>query len=205
MIAIVDYGMGNLRSVSKAFESLGHAVSVVSDPEAARKADRLVVPGVGAFPDAMDQLRQTGLESAILEFAKSGRPLLGVCLGLQLFFEASEEYGEHKGLGLFPGRVVMFPKMPDGQGGSLKVPHMGWNTLQVRAPELKAFEDAYVYFVHSYYVQPTSPGDIAATTGYGIDFCAMAARDNVWGAQFHPEKSGPIGLKLLDTWAKKQF
>lgn len=203
MISIVDYDMGNLRSVQKAFEHLGFSAEVSGDPDAVRKAERLVVPGVGAFRDAMASLRAKGLDAAILEYAQSGRPLLGICLGLQLFFDASEEYGEHKGLGLFPGRVVRFPAMRDDKGEELKIPHMGWNVVHGQGELGRVLDGKYVYFVHSYYAVPADPAHIAGTTPYGIDFCSAAARDNVWAAQFHPEKSAEAGMALLAAFAKR--
>ncbi len=203
MIRIVDYGMGNLHSVQKAFEAIGVQAETVSDPARVTSADRLVVPGVGAFPDAMRHLREHGLDEAIRAFAKTGRPLLGVCLGLQIFFEESEEYGRHEGLGLFRGKVVRFPDELSENGRLLKIPHMGWNTLSVREPALKALDGKYVYFVHSYYVAPEDVNDIGATTTYGLEFCSLAARDNVWAAQFHPEKSSESGMELLRAFAAR--
>jgi glutamine amidotransferase len=198
MIHIVDYDMGNLRSVQKAFEHLGIAATVTDDPAAVRQAGRLVVPGVGAFRDAMASLRAKGLDEAVVDFAKSGKPLLGICLGLQLFFDASEEYGEHQGLGLLPGRVVRFPAQPD-----LKVPHMGWNVVHGRGDLGRVLDGKYVYFVHSYYAVPANPAHVAGTTPYGVEFCSAAARDNVWAAQFHPEKSAEAGQALLTAFAKR--
>ena len=203
MIHIVDYDMGNLRSVQKAFEHLGIEASVSDDPAAVRQAERLVVPGVGAFRDAMASLRAKGLDDAILDFARTGRPLLGICLGLQLFFDASEEYGEHKGLGLFPGRVVRFGAMRDEKGDELKIPHMGWNVVHGRGELGKVLDGKYVYFVHSYYAVPANDAHIAGTTPYGIEFCSAASRDNVWAAQFHPEKSGDAGMALLSAFARR--
>ena len=202
MIHIVDYGMGNLRSVQKAFEALGYAAETTDDPEAVHGAERVVVPGVGAFPDAMANLRAKGLDDAVTAFAATGRPLLGVCLGLQLFFEESEEYGPHRGLGLFPGKVRGFPADMTVEGQRLKVPHMGWNTLRVKSPTFAYLADEYVYFVHSYYVQAARDEDAAAETDYGLSFCSLAAKDNVWAAQFHPEKSGAVGQKLLAAFAR---
>lgn len=195
MIRIVDYGMGNLRSVQKALEKVGAAAEVTSDPDLVRLADRLVVPGVGAFPDAMANLHAAGLDAAIVEFARSGRPILGICLGLQLFFESSDEYGDHAGLGLFPGRVTRFET-----AGGRKVPHMGWNTLRIRQALFKPFDGEYVYFVHSYRALASDERHVAAETDYGGWFCAAAVRDNVWAFQFHPEKSGACGLRLLQCF-----
>lgn len=205
MIHIVDYDMGNLRSVQKAFEHLGYAAETTADPDVARRAERLVVPGVGAFRDAMAALRARGLDQAVKEFAAAGRPLLGICLGLQLFFEASEEYGEHEGLGLFRGRVVRFADgMPGPDGAPLKVPHMGWNTVAGGPGALgRILDGKYVYFVHSYYAAAANPAEVAGRTTYGVEFCSAAARDNVWAAQFHPEKSAEAGMALLDAFAKR--
>lgn len=204
MIRIVDYDMGNLRSVQKAFEHLGHGAEVTADPDAVRSAERLVVPGVGAFRDAMASLRARGLDAAIREQAASGRPLLGICLGLQLFFEASEEYGEHQGLGLFKGRVVRFPENIKSEAGEpLKIPHMGWNTVRGAGELGRILDGKYVYFVHSYYAAASDPAEVAGRTTYGIEFCSAAARDNVWAAQFHPEKSAEAGMALLDAFAKR--
>ncbi len=203
MLHIVDYEMGNLRSVQKAFEVLGHDAVITSDPNAIRTADRVVVPGVGAFPDAMAQLKSKGLDEAIREFPRSGKPLLGICLGLQLFMDESEEYGLHQGLGLFPGRVVKFEGLKDAVGLPLKIPHMGWNTLQATGVLAPLLHEKFVYFVHSYYVVPKVATDIAATTEYGIKFCSAAARENIWAVQFHPEKSGQAGMALLDRFARK--
>ncbi len=201
MITIVDYGMGNLRSVQKAFESLGLQAQTSEDPDVVRKAAQVVVPGVGAFPDAMAHLRERGMDAAVQEVAKAGTPLLGVCLGMQLFFDHSEEYGDHEGLGLFPGRVLKFPDDLAWQGERLKVPHMGWNELRVRHPALRELDGMHVYFVHSYYVAAANDAHVAATCEYGIEFCAMASRDNIVAAQFHPEKSGAVGLRLLELFA----
>ena len=208
MIHIVDYDMGNLRSVQNALESIGESAVATSDPDVVRRAERVIVPGVGAFPDAMTTLRRSGMDQAIVAFAQTGRPLLGVCLGMQIFFDRSEEYGEHEGLGLFPGSVLGFPAdLRDAAGASLKVPHMGWNTLAVSdvpalAP-LAPLHGQYVYFVHSFYVAPSQDSDVAAVTEYGLEFCSMAARDNIWAAQFHPEKSAAVGADLLRAFAQR--
>jgi glutamine amidotransferase len=203
MIHIVDYEMGNLRSVQKAFEHLGHEAVTTSDPDVVRKADHVVVPGVGAFPDAMLQLRNKGLDQAIVEFARGGKPLLGICLGMQLFMDESEEYGRHEGLGLFGGKVLLFKGLKDAQGLPLKIPHMGWNTLRSTGVLAPILDGKYVYFVHSYYVAPKLQAEVAATTEYGIEFCSALARDNIWAAQFHPEKSGPAGMALLDQFSRR--
>jgi len=204
MIVIVDYGVGNLRSVQKALEHVGAPATISSDPAAlepgaAETPGGIVLPGVGAFGDGMAELRRRGLVAPLRRQAAAGRPLLGICLGMQLLFESSEEMGEHRGLGLLPGRVVRFPP------GPLKVPHVGWNRLRPgrqsppgQHPLLAGIaEGAYAYFVHSYYAEPAEPGDVLATTDYGLEFAAVVGRGRVWGAQFHPEKSQEVGLQLL--------
>ncbi len=196
MIAIVDYGMGNLHSVGKAVERLGYESVVTSDREALLAADAVLLPGVGAFGDAMEQLRETGLGDAVKAAAAAGKPLLGICLGMQLLFEESEEYGRHEGLGLLPGRVVRF------QGG-LKVPHMGWNRLTFRqagSPIFAGLEEGHVYFVHSYHALAGRPEDVLATTDYPDAVTAIVGRGRVFGMQFHPEKSGAVGMKLLSNF-----
>jgi len=199
MIAIIDYGMGNLRSVSKAFERLGYAAEVTRDPRRIEDASHVVLPGVGAFPDCMRNLEEMGLIDPVQRALSSGKPFLGICLGLQLLFTESEEFGIHEGLGWIRGRVVRFPD--DG----LKVPHMGWNTLEIRkaTPMLQGLPtDAMVYFVHSYYVVPEDPGLIATTTDYGQPFASSIATGNVFACQFHPEKSQAVGLRLLRNFAQ---
>ncbi len=200
MIAIVDYGMGNLRSVQKALEAVGQAATVTPDPDVVRRASRVILPGVGAFADAIAELRRTGLGEAFADAVRAGKPCLGVCLGLQLLFDASEEDGEHRGLGLLPGRIVRFRSEP-----GLKVPHMGWNTLRVRrpAPLLEGLEpDPAVYFVHSYHAQPADPADIIAEADYPRPFAAIVGRDNLVAAQFHPEKSQRVGLAMYANFAR---
>jgi glutamine amidotransferase len=199
MITIVDYGMGNLRSVQKGFEKVGAEARITDDPEAVRRADKLVLPGVGAFADAMVGLRERELVGPIQEYIKSGRPFLGICLGLQLLFSKSYEDGEYAGLGVFEGEVVRFPEHT-----GLKVPHMGWNQLRVRkeAPALKGIaEGSHVYFVHSYYVVPADPDLTATETDYPRPFTSSIWCDNVFAAQFHPEKSQQVGLQLLRNFA----
>src|SRR5690606_18444232 len=188
VIAIIDYGMGNLHSVSKAVERLGHEAVVTSSPETILRAEGAVLPGVGAFGDAMRNLRESGLDETVRRFHASGRPLLGICLGMQLLFSESEEYGPHQGLGLLPGRVVRFPN-------DRKVPHMGWNELRfVRSdPLLEGLKPGHVYFVHSYHALPEEPGDLIAVTDYGGPVTAIVGRGNLYGMQFHPEKSGTLG------------
>ncbi len=200
MIVIIDYGMGNLRSVQKAFEAVGHRAEIVEDPERIRSASHVVLPGVGAFADAMTELRRTGMDEAFQEAVRAGKPCLGVCLGLQLLFTTSDEDGEYTGLDLIPGKVVRFAARP-----GLKVPHMGWNTLTVRRPIplLEGIEDgASVYFVHSYHAEPDDPADVAATSDYPEPFPAIGNRDNLTACQFHPEKSQRIGLAMYANFAK---
>jgi glutamine amidotransferase len=197
MIAIIDYGMGNLRSVAKAFAHVGAEVVVTTDPEMVRRASHVVLPGVGAFGEAMDNLRRGGMIPVIEEVIGRGVPFLGICLGQQLLFEESEEMGRHAGLGILRGRVRRF-------GGGLKVPHMGWNQLRIVRPSplLATIADgSFAYFVHSYYVDPADPDVVLATTDYGIPFASIVGRRNVAGIQFHPEKSQAIGLTILRTFA----
>lgn len=198
MIGIVDYGRGNLRSVEKALEKVGFEATIMTSPEELSGVDGLILPGVGAFADAMEALNSGGWTQPLIQFARSGRPFLGICLGMQVLFEVGEEHGEHAGLGLLAGRVVKFP--PGG-----KIPHMGWNSLSLEQPShlLEGIpNDSYFYFVHSYYAQPSEKRDIIASTDYGIVFPAVVGKDNVWGAQFHPEKSSPWGLQLLTNFGK---
>ena len=199
-LAIVDYGMGNLRSVQKAFERLGHAAEVTRDPDRIAAAPGVVLPGVGAFGACMTNLTSLGLVEPVKQAIGAGRPFLGICLGMQLLFEESEEFGPVEGLGILPGRVVRFAADP-----TIKVPHMGWNSIRkVRdAAALFGIDDgAYVYFVHSYYPVPSDPGVVATTTPYGSEFASSVVRDNVFACQFHPEKSQQIGLRLLDNFVR---
>ena len=197
MIAIIDYGMGNLRSVQKAFEHLGKEAVITDRPDTIAAASHVVLPGVGAFEDAMARLRATGLDQALLRAARAGKPVLGICLGMQMMFEASEENGHFAGLGLFPGTVTRF----EDQG--LKIPHMGWNTLRTRdCPLFDAGEDPCVYFVHSYCMADVNDEWTAATCEYGQTFTAAICRGNVMATQFHPEKSGEAGLKMLRRFAE---
>ncbi len=199
MITIIDYQMGNLRSVQKGFERVGHAAEISSDPDRIRNAEKLVLPGVGAFPDAMRELRVRDLVDPICEYVERGRPFLGICLGLQLLFDVGFEGGEHRGLGLLPGKVVRF-ELANGY----KVPHMGWNQISIRRPspvlaDLKTGTN--LYFVHSYYVAPDDADIVATETDYGGDFCSMVWRDNLFASQFHPEKSQSDGLSILNRFA----
>jgi glutamine amidotransferase len=205
MITIIDYQMGNLRSVQKAFESVGVEAIVSSDPREIAAAEKLVLPGVGAFGDAIDELRRRDLESVIRDFVDSGRPMLGICLGLQLLFETGYEGGTHRGLGILGGDVVRFEGPQYGGHDGLKVPHMGWNTVTKKkdSPVLRDTPTGtHFYFVHSYYVRPADPGIVALACDYGGEFCAMIQRDNLYAAQFHPEKSQADGLKLLRHFAE---
>lgn len=202
MIAIVDYGMGNLQSVRKALAYI-HCDAVITDEAAAiRSADGLIVPGVGAFGPAMEALKSKGLDEAIREFAATGKPVLGICLGMQLFMDSSEEGAEGepiRGLGLIPGKVVKFPyEQTVAQG--LKVPQIGWNALEDVTGDLLT-EGDHVYFVHSYYCIPDNEADAAAKTTYGIKYCVSLQRDNIFATQFHPEKSGEAGLQILIKFA----
>ncbi len=199
MIVIIDYGMGNLRSVQKAFEKGGHRATVSSDPREVRAASKVVLPGVGAFEDAMAELRRRDLVRPILESIDAGKPFLGICLGLQLLFDVSYENGRHEGLGVLRGEVVRFD-LP----AEYSVPHMGWNQLWVqrRAPILEGIaEGSYFYFVHSYYVAPQDASVVATETDYPDRFCSMIWRDNLFATQFHPEKSQSDGLRMLRNFA----
>jgi glutamine amidotransferase len=199
MIAIIDYGMGNLRSVHKAFEAVNAKSEVTSDPDRLRQADKIILPGVGAFEDAIAELKRTGLGEAFVEAVKAGKPCLGVCLGLQLLFEISEEDGLHEGLGLIRGRVVKFTPQP-----GLKIPHMGWNTLKELRPVplLKGLgPDPSVYFVHSYHAQASDQRDVAATSEHGETFPAIVWHENLMACQFHPEKSQKVGLAMYANFA----
>jgi glutamine amidotransferase len=200
MIAIIDYGMGNLRSVQKGFEKVGHQAVVTSDPAVLAAAEKVVLPGVGAFEDAMSELRSRGLVKPVLAAIDSGRPFLGICLGLQLLFDTGYENGTHAGLGVLRGEVVRFDLPTE-----FSVPHMGWNQLAIRrrSPLLEGLADGtYVYFVHSYYVVPGDAAVIATETDYGRPFCSMIWRDNLYASQFHPEKSQSDGLRILKNFAE---
>ena len=196
MIAIIDYGMGNLRSVQKAFQFLGFEAEITDDPTRIAAASHVILPGVGAFRDAMARLQETALDKALLSAAASGKPVLGICLGMQMMFEHSEENGRYDGLGLFPGTITRF------EDRGLKIPHMGWNTLVSRdCPLFDQGEDPCVYFVHSYCMADVSDEWTAATCTYGQTFTAAVCRGNVMATQFHPEKSGEAGLRMLRRFA----
>jgi imidazole glycerol-phosphate synthase subunit HisH len=199
-IAIIDYGMGNLRSVQKGLERVGFAADVTRDTGRIEAAAGVVLPGVGAFGACMENLRTYGLIDAVRRVIARGTPFLGICLGMQLLFEESEEFGPVPGLGVFPGRVVRFAERPD-----LKVPHMGWNQIRKRqdAPHLRGInDDAFVYFVHSYYVVPGDPALTATSTQYGGEFASAIAKDNVFATQYHPEKSQAVGLRILENFGR---
>jgi len=203
MIAIIDYGMGNLRSVQKGFEKVGFDAVVTADPKVVLEAERVVLPGVGAFRDCMKNLEQAGFVEPILKVIAEGRPFLGICVGMQLLLTDSVEFGLYQGLNVIPGHVLRFPDGMEENGEKLKVPHMGWNQLSVRrrAPILAGIEDGTnVYFVHSYYEMPDNEAYVAATSTYGLQFCAALWKDNVVATQFHPEKSQEAGLKILKNF-----
>ena len=204
MIAIIDYGMGNLRSVQKAFEHVGSPAIITSAADDVRRAEKVVLPGVGAFADAMTHLRERGLVDAVVEAARSGRPFLGICLGLQLLFEVGYEDGEHPGLGIFPGKVVHFDWTGQPQAAGLKIPHMGWNQVRWARPtpfNAGVADGRHFYFVHSYYAVPADESLVLGWCDYGYPFAAAIARDKVFAAQFHPEKSQADGLTLLRNFA----
>ena len=199
MISIVDYQMGNLRSVQKAFEKVGVEAEITSDPEQLRKAEKIVVPGVGAFEDAIAELHRRSLVEPICEAIRAGTPFLGICLGLQLLFDVSHEGGRFEGMGIIPGEVVRF----QDQAG-VKIPHMGWNQVVIRQPVplMKGIDEgSHFYFVHSYYVVPTDQSVVAVECDYHQRFCAMIWRDNIFATQFHPEKSQHVGLQMLKNFA----
>jgi len=202
MIGIVDYGMGNLRSVQKALQRVGADAQIIADGEQVKPCEKLIVPGVGAFRDAIAHLRERQLVEPITQFIASGRPFLGICLGLQLLFEKSYEEGEHEGLGIVPGKIVRF----EPEDHALKVPHMGWNAIDAARddnPLLRGIDaGAFVYFVHSYYPEPADDAYAATWTQYDKQFCSSVWRDNVFATQFHPEKSQQVGLKMLANFAE---
>lgn len=195
MIAIIDYGMGNLRSVQKAFEFLGFEAVVTDDTEVMERADKLVLPGVGAFSDAIDTIRAKGFDKVIYRAVEQNKPFLGICLGMQMIFDKSYEYGEYKGLGLIKGEIKLLPD-------NVKKPHIGWNDLNIkmRSPLFDGLpEKPYVYFVHSYYLETDAPV-VSATTYYGKEIQVAVQKDNIFALQFHPEKSGDVGLQILKNF-----
>jgi glutamine amidotransferase len=205
MIAIIDYGMGNLRSVQKGFEKIGAEAVVTADPQVVLQADKVVLPGVGAFRDCMHNLEQAGFVEPILRVIAEGRPFLGICVGMQLLFTDSVEFGLYKGLNVIPGHVLRFPDDMTFAAEALKVPQMGWNQLHFkrRPPAFEGIADgSNVYFVHSYYVQPDNDDVIATTTDYGFEFCSSVWKDNIVATQFHPEKSQDVGLRILKNFAE---
>ncbi len=205
MIAIIDYGMGNLRSVQKGFEKIGAEAVITADPKIVLEADKIVLPGVGAFRDCMSNLEQGGFVDPILRVISEGRPFLGICVGMQLLFEDSVEFGHYKGLGVIPGHVLRFPDGMKENGEELKVPHMGWNQISFKqAPPVfdGIAAESNVYFVHSYFVKPDDESVVATTTSYGIEFCSSIWKDNIVATQFHPEKSQEIGLRILKNFAE---
>ncbi len=198
MITVVDYGMGNLRSVAKALEKVGFNVKVSSNPQDIKDAKGIVVPGVGAFGDAIHNLDRFGLLDEVIKAVKEGKPYLGICLGLQILFEYGYEFGEYEGLGLLKGKVIRFENKE-----GYKVPHMGWNQVWIKQKEglfSNIKEGEYFYFVHSFYAVPSEEKDIASITDYSVDFCSAVQKDNIWAVQFHPEKSQKAGLKLLENF-----
>ena len=201
MIGIIDYGVGNLFSLRSSFDAIGAETFVSGDEKELAKADKLILPGVGAFGDAADKLRQTGLDKFVRQQAEKGVPLMGICLGMQLLFEKGFEYGEHEGLGLLKGNVVaMKGKLPE----NLKIPHMGWNALRIENKNSRLLsrisEGDYVYFVHSFYAEGCEDS-LAATAEYGITVTAAVEKGNIFGCQFHPEKSGEVGMNILRAFA----
>lgn len=204
MIAIVDYGVGNLFSLASSLKMLGIKSEVTGDPEKLKAADRVILPGVGAFGDAIAKLQETGLDRTVKELAAAGKPLLGICLGMQLLFDSSEEFGRHEGLGLVPGRVVSMTEAFEKQGIDLKVPHIGWNPITVRkdSPLLRYVKDQdQFYYVHSFYATDCD-AHLIADSEYGVAVTGIVQNGNVYGTQFHPEKSGHCGLALLKAFAE---
>jgi glutamine amidotransferase len=198
MITVVDYKLNNLRSIENTLRRLGHEVQVTSEPEVVQNAEKLILPGVGAFRDAMQNLKTYRLVEPFVQRVRAGVPTLGICLGMHLIFSESEEFGLHRGLNLIPGRVR---RLPD----DVIVPHMGWNRLKLEKPDplINGIDPgSFVYFVHSYYVEPASADVVLAKTDHGIDFAAVVHKDNIWATQFHPEKSQKVGERLLDNFAR---
>lgn len=202
MIAIIDYGAGNLHSVQKAIEFVGGQAQITNNAEQILTAEKAILPGVGAFKDGMDGLRASNLVPVIQEFAKTGKPLLGICLGMQLLFDEGLEHGKHAGLGILPGRVLGF----NFDDNSLKIPQIGWNTITFERENLLTSElpdESYVYFNHGYYCEPANPAHSIAKTDYGIEFTSIVNASNIYGVQFHPEKSQKVGLQILRNFVEK--
>ncbi len=204
MIAIIDYGMGNLRSLQKGFEKIGAEAVITSEPDTVASAGKIVLPGVGAFRDCMRNLAEGGFVKPLLDAIAAGKPFLGICLGMQMLFTDSSEFGLHRGLGVIPGHVRRFPENMIEDGKRLKVPHMGWNQIRLLGdnPLFQGIDEGSdLYFVHSFYVIPDDPGVIAAKTVYGIEFCSALCKGNIFATQFHPEKSQETGLRMLKNFA----
>ncbi len=202
MIAIIDYGAGNLQSVKKAFDFIGAESVITDNPDVINACDKILLPGVGSFGDAMDSMNKKGLVETVKQNAMSGKPFLGICLGLQLLFEESEESPGVEGLGIFKGKIKKFS--PDM---GLKIPHIGWNSLEIKQKDTlfkDIPENSYVYFVHSYYLHAEDENEIATVTNYGIDFHSAVGKDNIFATQFHPEKSGDVGLQILRNFASME-
>lgn len=197
MIVIIDYGMGNLRSVQKAFEFLGYEAIITDDPKEIEKADKVVLPGVGAFCDAIKTIREKKIDLVIKKIVEEKKPFLGICLGMQMMFEKSYENGEYDGLGILPGEIIRLPETE-------KIPQIGWNSLNIKmkSPLFEGLSNEdYVYFVHSYYLETTAPV-VSATCFYGREIAVAAQKDNIFALQFHPEKSGDVGLKILENFGR---
>ncbi len=202
MIAIIDYGAGNLQSVKKALDFIGAESVITDNPEVINACDKILLPGVGSFGDAMNSMTEKGLVETVKQNALSGKPFLGICLGLQLLFEESEESPGVKGLGIFKGKIKKFPS-----DMRLKIPHIGWNSLSIKQNDtiFKGIpENSYVYFVHSYYLHAEDEKDVATVTNYGINFHSAVGKDNIFATQFHPEKSGDVGLQILKNFASME-
>ena len=201
MIAIIDYGAGNIQSVYKALKFIGADCKVTDNKEEIMNADGAILPGVGSFGDTMDTMNSRNIKDTVIEFTKSGKPFLGICLGLQLLFPKSEESPGVKGLSIFEGKISKIPN----QNGTLKIPHMGWNSITIKEKDgiFKGIEgEPYVYFVHSYYLDAKDKGIVAATTNYGVEIDAAVQKGNIIATQFHPEKSGDVGLKMLKNFVE---
>ena len=206
MIAVIDYGLGNLFSLTSSLKALGAEAVVTADSSVINQAERLILPGVGAFGDAMSRLKDIGLDKVLQEQAALGKPLMGICLGMQILFEHGYEYGHHQGLGLIPGQVVSLEEALQQAGYALKIPHMGWNSLDISQPECalmkKSRQGDFVYFVHSYYLKATDESIVKATTEYSTHIHASVEQGNVFACQFHPEKSSDTGLQILKNFVE---